>query len=113
MGTFCTLLLLMTMIAFTGYKVSVLEERKSEAVLQVIEKDHFDDNDSFGADQGLNVAIAVVNPFDQSTFETIDPRYGSIVFSSLDIARRCFLRIFSGSLEFYVSSRALLVVLRN
>ena len=64
MGTFCSFLLLMIMIAYTGYKVSILEGKKSVEVLQVLEKDHFDDNDSFGANQGLNVAIAVVNPFD-------------------------------------------------
>ena len=85
MGTFCTFFLLIVLIAYTGYKINILEGKKSVDILQAVDKDHFDENDTFGSEQGLNIAVAVVNPFLQETFQPVDPRYGRIVFKLTEV----------------------------
>ena len=60
--------------------MSVLEGKKSVDILQAVNKEYFDDDHTFGAEQGLNIAISVVNVFDRDTFEPIDPRYGKLRF---------------------------------
>ena len=69
------------MIAYTGYKVSILEGKKSVDILQAVNKDHFDENYTFGAKQGMNIAVAVLNTMDYNSYIPIDPRYGRIVFT--------------------------------
>ena len=55
-----------------GYKISILEGRKSVDVLSVKSDNHYNDSYIFGADQGLNVALATAGPIDKS--------YGNIKF---------------------------------
>ena len=61
MGTFCSFLLLLTLIVYAGYKVNILQGKKSVDILQAVNKHYFDDDYTFGANQGLNIAIAVIN----------------------------------------------------
>ena len=50
------------MIIFTGYKISVLQGKKSIDIVQAVLENHFDDSYVFSADQGLKIAVAVFNP---------------------------------------------------
>ena len=80
MGALCSLLLLIIMISYAGYKVSILEGKKNIDVVQAVKERHFDDSHVFGSEQGLNVAVAVYNIFESHTHEHIDPSYGRIRF---------------------------------
>ena len=78
MGALCSLLLLVVMLTYTGYKISILEGKKSIDIVQAVKENHFDSSDVFSYNQGLNVAVAVLNPFDPITHQHIDPSYGEI-----------------------------------
>ena len=80
MGTVCSFLFAIILIVYTGYKVSVLEAKKSVEILQAVNKNYFGENDSFGALLGLNLAVSVFDQFDGSTYTQIDPRYGKLKF---------------------------------
>ena len=80
MGTICSFFLGIVLIVYTGYKVSILEAKKSVEILQAVNKNYFNDFHSFGASQGLNFAVSVFDQFDVSTFNHIDPRYGKLQF---------------------------------
>ena len=62
MGSFCSILLVAILIAYTGYKISILEGKKSIDILQAVKENYFDASYVFGAEQGLNIAVAVFNP---------------------------------------------------
>ena len=49
MGAVCSILLVVTLIMYTGYKVSILEGRKSIDIVQAVKENHFDANTVFGA----------------------------------------------------------------
>ena len=57
MGTVCSIVLLIILVAYTGYKVSILGGKKSVDILQAVSKHHFDSDHAFGGEQGLNFAI--------------------------------------------------------
>ena len=81
MGAACSILLFIFLLSYTGYKISVLEERKAVDVLQSVAENYFEESDSFGADQGLQVAFAVYDrSLSKSTIQNIDPSYGRIQF---------------------------------
>ena len=48
--------------------------------MTAVNEDFYDDGYVFGADQGLKIAVFVLDPFDSSTYHTIDPTYGRIRF---------------------------------
>ena len=50
MGTLCSIALLIIMVAYTGYKVSILKDRKSVDILQAVSKYHFDGDHAFRGD---------------------------------------------------------------
>ena len=81
MGTFCSFLLLITLIVYAGYKVNILQGKKSVDVLQAVNKNYFDDDYTFGAKQGLDIAIGVTDYHRQGAYELIDPKYGKISFT--------------------------------
>ena len=80
LGTFCSFVLLICLIAYAGYKASVLERKQSVDILTAVVEDYYDDSYVFGADQGFNIAVYVVNPFDPTTFQALDPTYGRVRF---------------------------------
>ena len=80
-GALCSLLLLVVMVTYTGYKIYILEGRKSIDIISAVKENYFNNENKFGAQQGLNVAVAVFNEFEESTQELIDPTYGKIRFS--------------------------------
>ena len=66
MGASCTFALLIILLIYAGYKVSVLEGRKKVDILQAVNKNSYDVNYIFGGEQGLNVAIAVFDLYDHT-----------------------------------------------
>ena len=70
-------MLFIILIAYAGYKISILEGKKSVDILQAVKEKHFDDSYIFQAERGLNIAVALK---DNESFHTIDPSYGRIVF---------------------------------
>ena len=81
MGALCSILLLVLMLTYTGYKISRLTGRKNIDIIQAVKENHFDANHVFGAKQGLNIAVGVFDPFTPSTLQHIDSSYGRIKFS--------------------------------
>ena len=81
MGTFCSFLLPLILIAYAGYKVNILQGKKSVDILQAVNKHYFDDEYTFGAKQGLDIAIGVTDYHRQDAYELIDPKFGKITFT--------------------------------
>ena len=84
MGTFCSLLLMMTVLTFTYYKVDVLLGRKDVDVLSAVAENYFDSSDSFSGKQGLNVAVSLFNAQNSQFTVELDPSYGRIRFQILE-----------------------------
>ena len=80
-GAFCSLLLLIVMVVYTGYKISILSGKKSIDIIQAVKENHFDDSHVFSAEQGLNIAVGVYSSFDPSTHQPLDPTYGRVRFT--------------------------------
>ena len=78
MGVFYSFLLIIILLMYAGYKISLLEGRKSIDIVQAVKENHFDDTYVFTGEQGLNIAVAVFSTRDLSTHQPIDPSYGSI-----------------------------------
>ena len=66
-GALCSILFLISMLTYTGYKVYILESKKSIDIVQAVKEDHFDDSHVFGFEQGLNLAVAVYDIYDRTT----------------------------------------------
>ena len=79
-GAVGSFLLFALTIAFTGYKISLFEAKSSIDILSAVNEDHFDSSYKFGAKQGLNIAVGVVNSFDPRPDPIIDPTYGRLRF---------------------------------
>ena len=83
MGAFCSILLVIIVIGFASYKISILEGKKSIDILSIVVEDSIDDTEVFSAEQGLNIAAAVYSPFDTSRHVPIDPSFGRIKFTKV------------------------------
>ena len=78
MGAFCSILLVIVLILYAGYKTSVLEGKKDIDIIQAVKENHFDDTHVFSHHQGLNFAVAVFSRVNPSTQQPLDPAYGRI-----------------------------------
>ena len=47
-GTLCSFLLTFAMVAYTGYKIYILEGKKSIDIIQAVQENYFDDSHVFG-----------------------------------------------------------------
>ena len=84
MGALCSILLTVILIVYAGYKISILEGKKSVDIVQAVQENYFDDTHVFSNKQGLNIAVAVLNPFNPHSSQLpIDPSYGRIVFNKI------------------------------
>ena len=63
LGAICSLLLVIILITYAGYKISVLEGKRSIDIVQAVIENHFDDTHVFSNQQGLNIAVAVFSTF--------------------------------------------------
>ena len=52
-GAVCSILLTILMLAYTGYKISILTGKKDIDIVQAVKENHFDYSHIFGAAQGL------------------------------------------------------------
>ena len=53
--------------------------RKDVDILSITKEKYFDGSETFGAEQGLNFAVAVLDTFEDGDYE-LDPAYGRIQF---------------------------------
>ena len=81
-GGICTLLLVLLLLAYAGYKGSVLLGKTNFNLVQAVSRDYFDETDVMGAEQDLKVAVAIYSPFyNPETAQLLDPTYGRIRFT--------------------------------
>ena len=66
MGLCCSFVLFVILITYTGYKLSVMERKKSVDIVQAVVEDHYDSSHVIRAENGFNLAAAVFNPFETS-----------------------------------------------
>ena len=50
MGAICSIVLLIILFMYAGYKISVLQGKKSIDILQAVKESHFDYTDTFSAE---------------------------------------------------------------
>ena len=81
MGALCSILSIAVLLTYVGYKINILQGKKSIDIIQAVIEDHFDETDKFTASQGLNIAAGVGNPFIPSTQKQLDPSFGRIRFT--------------------------------
>ena len=79
MGVICSLLLYLILLAYTYQKLDILIGRKDVDFLSVTKENYIDVSETFGAEQGLNFAVAVLNSFSSAEHD-LDPTYGRIEF---------------------------------
>ena len=65
------------MTFYTYYKIDVLRSKKSVDILSVVKEDNFSEEDSFGVNQGLNIALTLYDSSNEQFF-AIDPAYGRL-----------------------------------
>lgn len=87
MGSACSILLFVLLLAYSGHKLNVLIEKSNVDITEAVQYDYFDHQYVFGAEQGLNLAFAVVNPINPDREPELDPRYGSIKFSAFQFGQ--------------------------
>ena len=61
-GGICTLLLMFILLAYAGWKFSVLVGKSNSNVFQAVSKDYFDETEVMSGEQDLKVAVAVYSP---------------------------------------------------
>ena len=49
MGALCSIIFIITLLSYAGYKTWILEGRKSVNILQAVKEDHFDDTYTFSS----------------------------------------------------------------
>ena len=81
MGALCSIAAIIILITYAGYKLSIMEGKKSVDLVQAVIENHFDDDYVFDSQKGLNFAVAVLNAFDPSTHSLPDPQFGRIKVS--------------------------------
>lgn len=70
-GLICSMLMYALIFGYAYYKVDIMLNMKNVNMAETVYEKYFDEQDSFGAGQGLSLAIA--NP-------GLEPKYGRIVF---------------------------------
>ena len=69
MGAISSIFLLVVLIIYAYYKFNILMEKKDVDILSAVLEDHFQADYQFKSNRGLNVAVAVFDPFDPSTYK--------------------------------------------
>ena len=65
-GALCSIMLIIILLGYTAYKVSILEGKKRVDVIQAVQENYFDDEYVFSGEQGLNIAAGVYNPLNRA-----------------------------------------------
>ena len=80
MGAISSLFVISLLLVYTYYKFTIMDRKKDVDILSAVRENHFGLDHVFGNDQGLNIAVAVFQPFDPSTLMQLDHSYGRIRF---------------------------------
>lgn len=80
-GSLCTFFMTFLLLAYASYKIDVLTAKKGTNIVQVVEEEYFDGSYVFGAEQGLNIAVGVIDE-QEKVYGQIDPSYGKIEFKA-------------------------------
>lgn len=62
---------------YAVYQVNIFLERNGAEITMSIESDHFTDDDEFGYEQGLAIAVGFS---DSNDSKEVDPRFGKLIF---------------------------------
>ena len=84
LGALCSITTLIILIIYAGYKVSIMEGKKNVDIVQTVTENYFDDQYVFDVDQGLDLAVGVLNPFDPNTQKIHDPSFGRLRFQKIE-----------------------------
>ena len=79
-GTVNSFLLLIFLIIYTYYKFDIMQGKKDVDILSAVKENYFKPEYTFGSKQGFNIAVAVFDPFDPSSFKQLDRSYGHVRF---------------------------------
>jgi len=82
LGTLCTLMLAIIVLAYAYQKMDVLMNRKSVDILSTVSELAFEETDLLTADHGLNFAIGFT-AYNNEREWMLPPEYGELVFNSL------------------------------
>ena len=80
MGTVNSFLLLIVLIVYSYYKFDIMLGKKDVDILSAVKENYFKPDYTFGSKQGLNIAVAVFDPFDPSNYKQLDWSYGQVRF---------------------------------
>ena len=69
MGAITSFILLVAIDIYMYYKFDIMLEKKDVDILSAVLEDHFQADYEFKSNQGLNVAVAVVDPFEPSSYK--------------------------------------------
>ena len=83
LGALCSIATLILLIVYAGYKFSIMEGKKSVDIVQTVTENYFDGQYVFDVDQGLDIAIGVLNPFDPNSQKIPDPSLGRLRFQKI------------------------------
>ena len=83
LGALCSLTALIVLIIYAGYKFSIMEGKKSVDIVQTVTEDYFDGSYVFDVDQGFDLAIGLLSPFDPTTHKIHDPSFGRLRFQKI------------------------------
>lgn len=76
LGALCSILIRVIVIAYTAYRLSIMEGKKSVDVLSVVQQDAISEDYVFSSAQGFNIAIAIIKSTDSKI--AMDQSYGSL-----------------------------------
>ena len=78
-GALCSLILTIILIAYAYLKIDVLIEKKDVDIMRTVNDYHFADDEVFGYEEGMNVAVALT-AWDYNEDYLLDSTYGELVF---------------------------------
>ena len=79
-GTVSSFLLVILLIVYTYYKFDIMLGKKDVDIISAVKENYFKPEYTFGAKQGFNIAVAVLNPYDPSSYKQLDRSYGHVRF---------------------------------
>ena len=80
-GACCSLVFMVTVLAYSVWKVSIMVQRKDTTIITTESVLHFGEDDYFDSKRGFNVAVGFT-AFDNEQEWSLDPAYGELVFNA-------------------------------
>ena len=79
MGSFLSVVFYCLIIAFAYLKAEIIYKKKDIDILTSVQKNYYDEEDRFTAENGFNIAVGLTN-FDGKGGQILTPDYGELVF---------------------------------